>query len=235
MPVRVQFTLALLLVAFGGAVLAMPAGFEGPALVQLGARHAVSLVDLVGAVPLALGGTWLEILIVLRLPRLRLGPRTLLGLGFAAGLGLGLVLASVYQGYWWWAIGAGAFAVVLAGLTVRALTTTDEPALPATPTPPDAPETSGPRPAEPPSSGRQSGRPRPAAPPSMESPTADLPAGAPLGPKHLVPATGTPDGRVDPAPAAPGAGPVPAAEPARTGRRSRKKESPDEFTLGLGD
>ncbi|WP_412539601.1 hypothetical protein R8Z50_27680 [Longispora sp. K20-0274] len=228
MPVRVQFTLALLLVAFGGAVLAMPAGFEGPTLVELGPRHAVSLVDLVGAVPLAIGGTWLEILIVVRLPRLRLGPRTLLGLGFAAGLGLGLVLASVYQGYWWWAVGAGAFAVVLAGLTVRALTTTDEPAGPATPPPPATTD-------EPPSGGRQSGRPCPDAPPSAESPTADLPAGAPQGPKHLVPATGTPDGREGPAPAAPGAGPVPAVEPARPGRRGRKKESPDEFTLGLGD
>ncbi|MGY0236838.1 hypothetical protein [Longispora urticae] len=225
MPVRVQFTLALLLVAFGGAVLAMPAGFEGPPLVDLGTGHAVSPLDLVGAVPLAVGGTWLEILIVVRLPRLRLGPRTLLGLGFAAGLGLGLVLASVYQGYWWWAIGAGAFAVVLAGLTVRALTTT---------------ETTSAVESEPPTADPSPGG----------SPTADLPAagsapatgGAPAGrpaddaatarvataPRHEVPVIVG-----DPAPAAPGAGSAP--EPARPGRRSRKKESPDEFTLGLGD
>ncbi|MEV6523895.1 hypothetical protein AB0M43_18250 [Longispora sp. NPDC051575] len=226
MPVRVQFTLALLLVAFGGAVLAMPAGFEGPPLVDLGTGHAVSPLDLVGAVPLAIGGTWLEILIVVRLPRLRLGPRTLLGLGFAAGLGLGLVLASVYQGYWWWAIGAGAFAVVLAGLTVRALTTTETTAAVET--------TADPSPGESPTADLPAAGAVPATGGSPAARPADgaAPARVATAPRHEVPAV-TPVVLGDPAPAAPGAGSAP--EPARPGRRSRKKESPDEFTLGLGD
>jgi hypothetical protein len=70
---------------------------------------------------LAAAGTWLDVLLVRRLPGLGLAPRTLFGLGLLAGLGLGLVLASVYgEFFWWWAIGAAALGVavlVLALLT----------------------------------------------------------------------------------------------------------------------
>ncbi|WP_018352925.1 hypothetical protein [Longispora albida] len=136
MAIRAQFTIALLLLAFGTAVLAMPASVEGTAVLRISPGHEMSVVDAIGIVPLAVGGTWLEVLIVLRFPRLHLGPRTTLTLGFLAGLGLGLVLASVYQGFWWWALGAGLFAAVLAGLTARALTTSEPPA-PAEPPQPE--------------------------------------------------------------------------------------------------
>ena len=73
-------------------------------------------MDVAGVVPLAAGSTWLHAGLWRRRERLAQWTRqrigAAVGLTFAAGLGLGLLLASAFSVfYWWWAVGAAMFAV----------------------------------------------------------------------------------------------------------------------------
>jgi hypothetical protein len=102
-------------IAAGIAILALPARLEGPPLLPISPGHALSLVDAAGAVPLAAGSTWLHAGLWRRRERLALWARqrtaAAAGLTFAAGLGLGLLVASAFSVfYWWWAAGAAMFA-----------------------------------------------------------------------------------------------------------------------------
>lgn len=120
---RTQVAITALLIVAGVLLLFVPASDEGRVLVPLSEDHGLSAVDGVGAALLALGGTWLEVLVVRRLPYLALPPRALFALGLLAGLGMGLLIASVFSGFfWWWAIGAttlGIAVLVLVPLTAR--------------------------------------------------------------------------------------------------------------------
>ncbi|SCF12736.1 hypothetical protein GA0070607_5865 [Micromonospora coriariae] len=120
---RTQVAVTALLVVAGVLILFVPAGDEGRVLVPISEGHGLSAVDAVGAALLAVGGTWLEVLVVRRLPYLALPPRALFGLGLLAGLGVGLLIASVFSGFfWWWAVGAttlGVAVLVLVTLTAR--------------------------------------------------------------------------------------------------------------------
>lgn len=84
--------------------------------------HGLSAIDAVGASLLALAGTWLEVLVIGRLPHLALPPRAVFGLGLLAGLGTGIIIASVFSGFsGWWFVGAvalGVAALILVALTV---------------------------------------------------------------------------------------------------------------------
>jgi len=114
---------ALLVVA--GALLAVPARLEGPMLVPISQGHGLSLLDLLALVPLLGGASLLFAGLWCRRQRLRAAVlrspwRTSAGT-FAAGVGLGLLLASALSSFfWWWAIGAGFFtaAVLAAALVV---------------------------------------------------------------------------------------------------------------------
>ncbi len=123
MPIARQVLVAGLLVLVGLTLLAVPARVEGPVLVPISEGHGLSLLDAIGAGLLAVAVTWLEVLIVLRLPRLGLSPRALFGLGLLAGVGIGLAVASSFRGFfWWWAVGGAcvaAAALVLVPLTAR--------------------------------------------------------------------------------------------------------------------
>lgn len=121
MPMRIQMRVIVALVLLGGAALAVPGGSEGEVLVPISPGHGLSVVDFAGAGVLTIGVVWLEVILIRQLPSLRFGARTLFGTGLLAGLGLGLLIASVFQGFWWWAVGAGLFTVILATLTVRAI------------------------------------------------------------------------------------------------------------------
>jgi hypothetical protein len=122
-PPRTHVAIAALLMVVGVLVLFIPTAGEGRVLLPISEGHGLSAVDAVGATLLALGGTWLEVLVVRRLPYLALPPRALFGLGLLAGLGVGLLIASVFSGFfWWWAVGAAALGVallILVPLTAR--------------------------------------------------------------------------------------------------------------------
>ncbi|MEU8116107.1 hypothetical protein [Micromonospora sp. NPDC048947] len=120
---RRQVATAALLIVVGVLVLFVPAGDEGRVLVPISEGHGLSAVDGIGAALLTAGGTWLEVLVIRRLPHLALPPRTLFALGLLAGLGVGLLVASAFSGFfWWWAVGAamlGIAVLVLVPLTAR--------------------------------------------------------------------------------------------------------------------
>ena len=95
----------------------VPAGLEGPVLVPISPGHGLSLVDVVALVPLLagtgllLGGLWqrrqrLDVALTRRPWSARVG-------AFVAGLGLGLLVASVLAFFWWWAIGAALLTATL--------------------------------------------------------------------------------------------------------------------------
>lgn len=119
---RSQVVLCAVLALAGIGLLAIPAGGEGRVLVPIGEGHGLSAVDAAGASLLAVAATWLEVLIIRRLPNLALPPRALFGLGLLAGLGIGLVIASSFSGFfWWWTVGAAALGVALVILVIRAV------------------------------------------------------------------------------------------------------------------
>jgi hypothetical protein len=111
------FALALLLFV-------VPATLEGPVLVPISQGHGLSLVDVVAVAPLLAGtallagGLWQrrQALDAARTRR----PWTA-GAGiFVAGLGLGLLMASVFSFFWWWAIGAALLTSTLLAAAVVA-------------------------------------------------------------------------------------------------------------------
>ena len=115
----------VLLVAAGVALLAIPQRLEGPPLVQVGVGHAVSAVDLLGILPLAVGSLWLHIGLWRRRTRLdqwvREAPASGIGTFFVCGLGLGLLIGSAFSSFfWWWAIGAVLFLAMHIPLLVAA-------------------------------------------------------------------------------------------------------------------
>jgi hypothetical protein len=114
----ILFALALLLFV-------VPASLEGPVLVPISEGHGLSRVDSVALVPLLAGtallarGLWRrrQALDAARTRR----PWSVGAAVFAAGLGLGLLTASVFTFFWWWAIGAALLSVtVLAAAVVAA-------------------------------------------------------------------------------------------------------------------
>ncbi len=120
MSIRHRLAVALGLTVAGVLVLALPDSLEGPRLVEFGPGHGPSALDLVGIALLTPGASWLLVMLVRAVPSLEYTPRTLLGLGAAGGLGLGLLLASVFAGFTgWWAIGALALTAVELVLLAR--------------------------------------------------------------------------------------------------------------------
>jgi hypothetical protein len=111
---------ALLAVAL--ALFAVPARLEGPVLVPISAGHGLALVDVVALVPLLggtallFGGLWrrrqrLDAVLDRRPWLARAGI-------FGGGVGLGLLLASVFAAFWWWAVGAGLLTAALLAAAV---------------------------------------------------------------------------------------------------------------------
>ena len=109
------------LLASAFLLFAIPAALEGPALVPISPGHALSLLDtlalvpLLGAVAILTTGLWRR--------RQRLSaaishsPWRASAVTLAAAAGLGLLFASVFPFFWWWAIGAALFTVALAAVT----------------------------------------------------------------------------------------------------------------------
>ncbi len=112
---RSNLLLSLPVVAL--VLFAVPARFEGPVLIPISPGHGLSLVDLAAVVPLIAAVVVLAVSLVRRRARLESTihhrPWTAAAVLFAGGLGLGLLLASVFPFFWWWAVGAALFTVTL--------------------------------------------------------------------------------------------------------------------------
>ena len=113
------------LVTIAIALLAAPAKFEGPVLVPISPGHALSVLDSVALIPLLTGLAWLYLGIWVRRYGLYDVMRASPGKGslgvFAAGLGVGLLLASAFSTFWWWwAIGTTLFLAMTVAALVAA-------------------------------------------------------------------------------------------------------------------
>lgn len=113
-----------ILFALALTLFVVPATLEGPVLVPISQGHGLSLVDVVALVPLLAGtavlagGLWrrrqaLDAALTRR-------PWLASAGAFVAGLGLGLLVASVYVFFWWWAIGATLLTATLLAATKAA-------------------------------------------------------------------------------------------------------------------
>jgi hypothetical protein len=89
---------------------AVPSQCEGPVLIPVSPGHGLSLVDMAAIVPLIAALTMLGLVLVRGRDRLSLvigrAPWAAAGVLVSGGLGLGLLFASVFPFFWWWAIGA---------------------------------------------------------------------------------------------------------------------------------
>ena len=102
------------LVASAIALLAAPAQFEGSVLIAISPGHALSVLDSVALIPLLTGLAWLYWGVWLRRYRVYDAMHAAPGRGtlrvFAAGLGVGFLIASAFSNFWWWwAVGAMLF------------------------------------------------------------------------------------------------------------------------------
>jgi hypothetical protein len=113
-----------ILFALAMVLFVVPAGLEGPVLVPISPGHGLSLVDVVALVPLLAGtgllagGLWqrrqeLDAALTRR-------PWSAIAGAVVAGLGLGLLVASVFAFFWWWAIGAALLSATLLAAAVVA-------------------------------------------------------------------------------------------------------------------
>jgi len=106
------------LAALGIAILAAPSRYEGPVLLPISPGHALSVLDTLALVPLLVGTGWLYYGLWQRRQRLYESLQRSPQMGgfaiFIAGTGLGLLVASSYSAFfWWWAIGALLYGVML--------------------------------------------------------------------------------------------------------------------------
>ena len=112
-----------ILFALALTLFVVPATLEGPVLVPISQGHGLSLVDVVALVPLLAGTALLAGGLWRRRQALdaALGRRPWLATAgaFVAGLGLGLLVASVYA-FFWWAIGATLLSATLLAAAVVA-------------------------------------------------------------------------------------------------------------------
>jgi len=114
------------LVALGIAILAAPSQWEGPMLVPISPGHGLSMLDMFGVAPILIGTGWLYYGLWQKRQRvfesIQKSPQAgSLGV-FIAGLGMGLLIASSFSAFfWWYAVGAFLFGVMLiAALKVAA-------------------------------------------------------------------------------------------------------------------
>jgi hypothetical protein len=112
-----QSNLLLSLLVMALILFAVPSRFEGPVLVPISPGHGLSLVDLAAVVPLIAASVLLAVFLVRRRARLehaiRHRPWMAAAVLFGGGLGLGLLFASVFPFFWWWAVGATLFTMTL--------------------------------------------------------------------------------------------------------------------------
>jgi hypothetical protein len=120
---RWLFSCGILLV-LAVMLLAIPASVEGPALVPISPGHGLSSVDTLALVPLLAAVTMLTVGVSRRRRRLQDtmvdAPWRASTVAFGGGVGLGLLFASVFPFFWWWAIGAALFTAALTVVTLTA-------------------------------------------------------------------------------------------------------------------
>ena len=102
---------------------AVPSRYEGAVLIPISPGHGLSLVDLAAIVPLIAALAMAGLALARSRDRLERAiqrtPWRAAAALLAGGAGLGLLFASVFPFFWWWAVGATLSTLTL-GLVARA-------------------------------------------------------------------------------------------------------------------
>ncbi len=119
------FSVGITLVIVGLVCLALPDVFEGREILVISPGHALSILDAFALVPLVFGASLLEYGIWRQRREVMQiwinNPASGAGVCFGAGIGLGLLLASVFSSFsLWWALGALIFGVFLLRVSLLA-------------------------------------------------------------------------------------------------------------------
>jgi uncharacterized SAM-binding protein YcdF (DUF218 family) len=105
-----SWTPPLALLGAALVLFALPARYEGAVLVPISPGHGLSLVDVVATVALVAALAMVGLALVRSRERLaraiEQAPWAAAVVFFTGGAGLGLLFASVFPLFWWWAIGA---------------------------------------------------------------------------------------------------------------------------------
>jgi hypothetical protein len=116
--------LALGSVAIAAGVVMNAAPDPGKSVVSLGSEHGLSVLDLVGVAVLLAGWAVVATAVWRRRARVldRVGAPERIGAAFAAGVGFGLLPASLFNEWpWWWVLGTALLVAVQARAVVLAL------------------------------------------------------------------------------------------------------------------
>ncbi|MGH8899066.1 MAG: hypothetical protein ACRDZ4_19085 [Egibacteraceae bacterium] len=118
---RLLLTVAVLFLVAGAIVFALPHRLEGPVLMRISPGHGLATNDLIALGPLLTGSAllvrWRARGALCSAAIRRSGVATAL----AAGMGLGLLIASVFSTFsWWWAVGVVLLTVALTLTSMRA-------------------------------------------------------------------------------------------------------------------
>jgi hypothetical protein len=116
--------LALGSVAMAAGVVMNAVPDPGRSVVSLGSEHGLSVLDLVGVAVLLAGWLIIATGIWRRRARIldRIAPQERIGAAFAAGVGLGLLSASLFNEWpWWWVLATALLIAVQARAVVLAL------------------------------------------------------------------------------------------------------------------
>jgi amino acid transporter len=112
-----SWTLPLTLLGIALVLFAVPSRYEGAVLIPISPGHGLSLVDLAAVVPLIVALVMVGLMLTRSRKRLehaiQQAPWTAAAALFVGGAGLGLLFASVFPLFWWWAIGAAAITAIL--------------------------------------------------------------------------------------------------------------------------
>ena len=97
---------------------AIPMQWEGPFLFNIGEGHGLSLLDTLALVPLLISAGWIQKGLwgrrIYLFNKITMYPGSASLLIFFIGLGLGLLIASAFNNfYYWWAVGGLTFIFIL--------------------------------------------------------------------------------------------------------------------------
>ena len=100
----------VILLSVAVLIFAVPTQWEGPFLFKIGEGHGLSLLDTIALIPLLISASWIQKGLwgrrIYLFNKITMYPGSASLLIFFIGLGLGLLIASAFNDFfYWWAIG----------------------------------------------------------------------------------------------------------------------------------
>lgn len=113
----------VILLSLSILVFALPAQWEGPLILSIGEGHGLSLLDTFALIPLMASAIWIQKGLWARriylFNKITMYPGSASLLIFFIGLGLGLLIASAFNTFfYWWAVGGLIFVILLVNIVL---------------------------------------------------------------------------------------------------------------------